>query len=44
MRVKLWYRGFEVTIEGDVDVTMKALDVMVRLIGEFAEQLKSGRG
>jgi len=37
MRAKLWYRGFEVTIEGDPDVTMKALDVIVRLIGEFAK-------
>jgi len=44
MRAKLWYKGFTVEITGDPDVTMKAFGIVLKLIAQFAEQLKSGRG
>jgi len=35
MRIRLWYRGFEVTIEGDPDAATRALDVVVSLLSDF---------
>jgi len=35
MKVKLWYKGFTVVIVGDCDVAMKAVDIIVKLIGKF---------